>query len=151
MAELTPKASRMEPVETTAWKLATHCHQFGGAHAAQHADQAAQETKRDGFDEELQADVARLGAHGDANADLAGAFGDADEHDVHDADAADHQRNAGHGAQQEGDDFGDGIHGVGDFLLVEDVEIVALVAGEAMTLAEQAGDLLLAGYPCGRR
>ena len=32
------------------------------------------------------------GADGHAEADLAGALGDADEHDVHDADAADDER-----------------------------------------------------------
>ncbi len=39
-----------------------------------------------------------------ADADLAGAFGDADQHDVHDHDAADDQRNAGDGNDDGGDE-----------------------------------------------
>ena len=117
-----------------------------GADAAQHADQSAQQAQRDGFDQELQPDVAGLRADGDADADLAGAFGHAHQHDVHDADAADKKRNAGHRPQQQGDDLGNGIHRVGDFLLVENVEIVVLPGGQAMALAQQAGDLLLGDF-----
>ena len=47
------------------------------------------------------------GAEGFADADLAGALGDADEHDVHDDDAADDERDEGDGA-------GDGAEGLGD-------------------------------------
>ena len=49
------------------------------------------DTQRDGLDEELEEDVPSRGAERFANADLARAFGDRDEHDVHDADAADEQ------------------------------------------------------------
>ena len=49
----------------------------------------------DGFEEELQEDVSAAGADGHADADLAGPLGDADEHDVHDADAADEERDDG--------------------------------------------------------
>jgi hypothetical protein len=44
------------------------------------------------LDQELQQDVARLGADRHANPDLARPFGHRDEQDVHDADAADQQR-----------------------------------------------------------
>ena len=40
-------------------------------------------------------------AHGHADADLARALRHADEHDVHDADAADDERNAGDGQEQD--------------------------------------------------
>ena len=54
--------------------------------------------KRDGLDEKLEEDIPPAGADGHADADFARALGDADEHDVHDADAADQQRNAGDAA-----------------------------------------------------
>ena len=53
----------------------------------------------------------RLRADGFANADLAGALGHGDQHDVHDADAADGQRQHGdqqqHDGQRQGDISGD--------------------------------------------
>ena len=59
---------------------------------------AADAGERDGLDEELEQHLAGAGADGEADADLAGALGDGDEHDVHDADAADEQADAGHRA-----------------------------------------------------
>ena len=50
--------------------------------------------------EKLPEDVASAGADGQADADLAGPLGHRDEHDVHDPDAADHQRDAGDRGQQ---------------------------------------------------
>ena len=44
--------------------------------------------------------IERARTDGDAQADLAGALGDRDEHDVHDPDAADHQGNHRHAKQQ---------------------------------------------------
>ena len=57
-------------------------------------EQAAGERQRQRLDQELQQDVARLGAHRHADADLARPLGDADQHDVHDPDAAHQQRHA---------------------------------------------------------
>ena len=105
MAKLTLKARMMEPVETTAWKLATTADEFGRANARHHADDTAEQAESDGFDKELKQDVAGLRADGDADADLASALGDADKHDVHDADAADQERHARDGPQQQGDDL----------------------------------------------
>src|SRR5690606_7017351 len=48
-----------------------------------------------GLDQELTNDVPLLGANGAANADFAGSFQHGRQHDVHDADAADQQRDAG--------------------------------------------------------
>ena len=56
------------------------------------------------FDEELAADVACGGAESFADADLAGALGDGDEHDVHDADAAEREREQSDGGEEEGHD-----------------------------------------------
>ena len=44
-----------------------------------------------------------LGAQGLAEADLPDPFGDRDQHDVHDPDAADQQRDAGDAAEQDGE------------------------------------------------
>src|SRR5436190_990286 len=56
------------------------------------ADQAAQSAEHNGFDEELAQDIAPMRADGEANADFASPLGDADEHDVHDANPADDER-----------------------------------------------------------
>jgi hypothetical protein len=69
-------------------------HSGGDALPEQDADRAAEEAEHDGFDEELEEDGGGSGADGLAEADLAGAFGDGDEHDVHDADATDEEGDA---------------------------------------------------------
>ena len=86
-------------------------------------------------------DVARTGAHGQANADLAGALDHADQHDVHDADPADDERNAGDGAEKECHRAGRGGGGLRDFLLVAHNEIVVFACFNPMALAKQGGDL----------
>ena len=57
--------------------------------------QAAQHRDHQGFDQNLDEDVGRGGADGFADADFAHALGDARQHDVHDADAAHQQADAG--------------------------------------------------------
>ena len=61
------------------------------------ADDAAEQRHGGRFDEELQQDVVAARAERLADADFAGALGDGDEHDVHDDDAADDQRDGGDG------------------------------------------------------
>ena len=61
-------------------------------------------------------------ADGHARADLARSLGYADEHDVHDSDAADDQRNAGDRAEQSGHDVGRRRGRIGDFLLIRTVK-----------------------------
>ena len=61
---------------------------LGGEDAYGDADEAADGREDDGLDEELADYLRAAGAYGSADADLAGAFGDGGEHDVHDADAA---------------------------------------------------------------
>ena len=68
------------------------------------ANQPAQQADARGLDQKLQQDRAPLGADGLADADLARPLGHRDEHDVHDADAADEQRQPG----DEQPDGGDG-------------------------------------------
>ena len=57
--------------------------------------------EHDRLDQELLGDVAPLGPQGAANADLPGPLGDRGEHDVHDADAADQERDGGDRAQDD--------------------------------------------------
>ena len=59
------------------------------------ADQAAEEREGQGLDEELGEDVAAARADGLADADLARPLADRDQHDVHDPDAADDERDRG--------------------------------------------------------
>ena len=61
----------------------------------EHAYQSACDADEDGFDEELGQDVHAPCADRHAQADFAGALGDGDVHDIHDADAAHHERDAG--------------------------------------------------------
>ena len=66
-----------------------------GANVAEsEAHDAAHDAENHGFEEELQKDVAAAGANGFADTDFACAFGDGDEHDIHDADAANDEGNA---------------------------------------------------------
>ena len=60
----------------------------GYADAEEYAESTAGAGEQDGFDEKLEDDVASFCAEGASDTDFAGAFGDAGEHDVHDADAA---------------------------------------------------------------
>ena len=59
--------------------------------AEREAHDAAHDAKDCRFEEELEQDVATAGANCFANTDFAGAFRDGDEHDVHDANAADNE------------------------------------------------------------
>src|SRR5262249_3016786 len=56
---------------------------------------------RQGFDQELLPDVAAARAEAPADSDLAGPLQDVGEHDVHNADAADQQRDAGDAAHDD--------------------------------------------------
>ena len=71
-----------------------------GADAQQDADRAAQDAQGQRLDQELEQDVAAGGAQRLADADLAGALGHRDQHDVHDPDAADHEAHRGDAGQQ---------------------------------------------------
>src|SRR5262245_28615446 len=69
-----------------------------------HADQPSDETDCQGLDQELLPDVAAARAEAPADADLARALQNVGEHDVHDADAADQQRDAGDAAHDDVED-----------------------------------------------
>ena len=63
-------------------------------------EQAADAADHAGFDQELGDDALALGTDGLADTDLPGALGDGDQHDVHNADAADGQGDGGNAAQE---------------------------------------------------
>ena len=76
--------------------------------------EAAHAGKRHCFHQELQHHLPRPRADGHADTDLAGALGHGNEHDVHDADAADEQAYPGHGTQQRGHHLRAGAHRIRD-------------------------------------
>ena len=108
--------------------------------ADQDADQAADERQRQGLDEELAEDVAALGAERLADADLAGPLADRHQHDVHDPDAPDDQRDRGDAAQQQGQRPADRRGRVEQLGLVEDREVVRVARADAMPHPEELGD-----------
>src|SRR5216683_4870788 len=67
--------------------------QEGPAAPKKDAHGPAEKAQHDCFHEELAEDIPRPRAHGHAQADLPRALGDRNQHDVHDADPADDQRN----------------------------------------------------------
>ncbi len=75
--------------------------------AAENTDEPAHERHHRGLQQELHEDVFAACAEGLADADLASALGDGDEHDVHDDDAAHDERDGGDGS-------GDGTEGLGE-------------------------------------
>ena len=69
-------------------------------------------------------------AHRHARADFTGPFGYTHQHDVHDSNAADNQRDTRNRAEQSGHDVGRGRGSIGDFLLIPDGEIIVATRRE---------------------
>ena len=76
------------------------------------------------------------GANRFAHADLAGALGNRNQHDVHDANAADDQGHAGNGKHEDKDRAGDLAPDIGERILGEDGEIIRLVGRHAPAAAQ---------------
>ncbi len=74
--------------------------QWADGEAEQNTEQAAAGGEHDGFDQELLHDVLSGCSQRSPDADLAGPLGNCRQHDVHDADAADQQRDSGNHDQQ---------------------------------------------------
>ena len=81
-------------------------------------------THDDALDEELSQHVGAARADRHADADLARPLGHRHEHDVHDADAADEQRDRGNRREQARHHLGRAAHRLGDLRLVAHGEIV---------------------------
>src|SRR5439155_236246 len=75
--------------------------ELGDGEAQRHAEQATDARQHHGLDQELLSDIAALGPQGPANADLPRPFGHGREHDVHDPDPADQQRDRRDRAQDD--------------------------------------------------
>ena len=70
-----------------------------GADDSNHyAYESTEDGDKSGLDEELHQDVLRGGTYGFADADFPRPFGDADQHDVHDPNAADNEGDDSHRA-----------------------------------------------------
>ena len=85
----------------------------------------------------MDEDVVAFGADGFANADLARALGDGDEHDIHHADAADDEADRGYREHQDEDQAADFLPEFEEIVGREDGEVVGLVVGEAAFTAEE--------------
>ena len=92
--------------------------------------------------------MSRAGADGHAQADLAGALGDGDEHDVHDADAADDERNRRDAQQQCAHQARGRSERLHHFGHIPDLEIVRVARLDAVPLVEQRRDLPDGGGDC---
>ena len=76
--------------------------------AENEAKTAAKKTENEAFKQKLQGNVKGGGTNGFSDADFMGAFGDGDEHDVHNSDAADDERDARDECEHTGDDIEEG-------------------------------------------
>src|SRR5262245_28547232 len=103
--------------------------------------QAPDQRQRDRLNQELHEDVARAGAYGHSQADLPRTLGHRDEHDVHDSDAAHHQRNRSDGREEERHYPARLFLSLQDFRQVAQSEVVLLARLEPMALAQEAADL----------
>ena len=100
-------------------------------------------------------DVAAARAEGLANADLARALGDADQHDVHHADAAHQQAEAGDGDGDQPDQAGDAVELLDDLVRRGEAEIVLRAGRNTADFPQDVlhlleGLLALAGPGLGR-
>src|SRR5882724_6567575 len=102
----------------------------GGGIAAENAEDnancPADFAQDDRLHDELGHDVALFGPDGAADADFAGAFGDGDEHDVHNADAGGEQGDGADKGNAQADGPGEGFE-LGDERVVgQDLKVVLL-------------------------
>ena len=89
---------------------------------------------------ELRLDVRPPGADRHPDADLPGALGHGHEHDVHDADAADEQRDADDAAHHDRDGVQDSLDGLLKLLGRLDAEIVLVVFPQVVRVAQEPRD-----------
>src|SRR5690606_7082497 len=106
------------------------------------ADRAPDNRKQDTFDQELGQDIPRARADRLPQPDFARAFGHGYQHDIHDADAADQQRNAGDQPQHNGQQSGDLADGVQQIRLIDDRKILVAFKDNAVRLVQIILDVL---------
>src|SRR3989344_4404389 len=109
------------------------------------ADDASGDGECYGLAQKLEQNIAAARADGFAQADLACALGDGDEHDVHDADSADEQTDARDKREENGEAERDGVDNTGDLVGPASDEVVfdRIVLGilDVMPLAQQERDV----------
>ena len=120
----------------------------GNGHAQQHAHHAARAGQHHGLDEELGDDIAAFGSERAADTDLARALGHAGEHDVHNADAADEQRNGGYRAEHDVENLLGPFGPLEQFQRDEDVVVFLFVVPfhDFFDGIGHRGDLLRSGH-----
>ena len=116
---------------------------FAADDAGDDSDDAADRAERDRLDQELRENIATVRAHRHARPDFARPLGDAHQHDVHDPNAADDQRNDGNPGEQCCHRLGRRRGRRRNFFLVPDGKIVVPPFANIMPLPEQRDDLLL--------
>ena len=111
------------------------------------AQKPAGERDQHSFDDELADDVPAPGPHGAAHANLASALENGRQHDIHDADAADKQRDGSDGHH-------DGVEKLLSALLLgeelcrdDDIEVASIVM---RGIEDAADDLRIGGTGIGR-
>lgn len=77
-----------------------------------------------------------------AQTDLLGALGDGDEHDVHDADTGDEQREGGSDNEDDGHGVHRGRHGLHHLCLRTDGEVIFSIVLQLVVVAQHLGELL---------
>ena len=113
------------------------------ADAEQRAQDAARQAQHGRLDQELQQDVPRLRADRHADADLARALGHRHEQDVHDADAADQQRDRRDRGEQLRHHAARHERRLEHLAHAAHREVVLLALGDAVARAQERRDLRL--------
>src|SRR6266404_7991560 len=116
---------------------------LGTNYADDDSDHATDRAQGDGFNEELRENIAAVRADRHAGSDLSRPLGHAHEHDVHDANPADNQRDASDGKQQSRHHIRRRGSGFRDLLLIAHRKIVIASRPNVVTLSQQPDDLLL--------
>ena len=109
-------------------------------HAEENTEQSTCKAEHHGFGQELCEDIAFASTHGFTQTDLARPFGDRDEHDVHDPDPTDDERDRGDPAEQQGERAADRGRGLQQLGLVEDREVVGVTCADPVTDPQQLRD-----------
>src|SRR5258708_17268111 len=115
----------------------------GGAEAQRNSHQPAQRRHNPRLDQELRQHILLARADGKPDADLARAFGDRDQHDVHDSDAADDQADGRDRGEEYGENAGGGLNDLRDLGHVIGLEIVRRTSAKMPALPHQFRGVLL--------
>ena len=107
---------------------------FRSRDAEKDSENSPDRAKRNRFDQKLRENVAPVRAHGHARADFTRPLRYTDQHNIHDSNAANNERDTGDRAEQSGHYIGRGRGSIGDFLLIPDGEIIVATRANVMPL-----------------